>query len=112
MILTPAQIIELETLEQGIVDALLPTLSLCDPFKAAAWIAEQVEHSTLLQIAPSLQECPNCWALHNETAWRIPLSDPAYLPVTYADHGHCSQECQDGEAERAHADRYQSRDAS
>ena len=88
-VLTPTQAIDLGQLEDDIFTQAYHAWPMSTPERIAAWLAEQVQAHPLLQIAPNLHECPQCHALHDETAW----------PQIGMDDGWCSQECQDDAAQ-------------
>ena len=111
MILTPAQVItadqQIEAPLAGIITVGRHLLTNgARPELVEAWLTVEVTRDPAIELlAATAQECPTCYALHDETAWRIPTSDPAYTPTSYADDSYCSQACQDTAAERHDEDR-------
>ena len=117
MILTPAQVItadqQIEAPLAGIITVGRHLLTNgARPELVEAWLTVEVQRDPAIELlAATAQECPQCYALHDETAWRIPTSDPAYTPIRYMDDGYCSDHCQDTAAEHAF-EAYQARGRS
>ena len=67
-----------------------------DPRQIATWLTVQVgDHDDLWALLLTGQECPACYAVHDETAWARDGMDDGY----------CSQQCADDAAYMAEQNR-------
>lgn len=90
MILTETQLVALDRADHAIITTGLDLMvAHVDPDEIVRWLTARVNADPLLQIAPRLQECPVCHAVHDETEW----------PQIGMDDGWCSQGCQDTAAQ-------------
>ena len=101
VILNPADAIYLEDRLEAPIGGIAVTAAAMltagkDPRQIATWLTVQVgDHDDLWALLLTGQECPACYAVHDETAWaRAGMDD-----------GYCSQQCADDAAYMAEQNR-------
>ena len=102
MILTAAQAIAADRQIESPLAGIIATgrvllANHARPQMMADWLASEIRrYPAITLLVATGQECPECYALHDETAYR-PL-DMTGQPT--GDDGWCSDDCQDRAAER------------